>query len=134
MNLISLLKRCFMPIYLKNSTKIILHITYFVKTWYFVIANLVCTNKKSNTFCGNFTDFKKCSGYILHKDFHLHPISCQKSSLAYVTLLHLRLQKHFPLMTGKCSQQKWTPILVIFVSVMNSVPQWVIQLSLENES
>ena len=44
-----------MPIYFKNSTKINLHITYSVKTQYFVIANLMHTNKKSNIFCGNFT-------------------------------------------------------------------------------
>ena len=88
---------------------------------------MVHTNKKSNTFCRN--DFKKRPRYILCMDFNLHPISCQKSSLAYVNLLHLRLQKHFSLMTGKCS-----PILATFVSVMNSVPQWVIQLYLENES
>ena len=94
-----------MPIYLKNSTKIILHIKYFVKTWYFVIANLVCTNKKSNMFCGNFTlTLRNVQGIWLN--VHLHPISCQKSSLACETLLHLRLQKHFPLMTGKCLQQK----------------------------
>ena len=31
----------------KNITKINLHKTYFVKTQYFVIANLVHTNKKS---------------------------------------------------------------------------------------
>ena len=77
MNLISLLKRCFMPISLKNSTKIILHITYFVKTWYFVIANLVCTNKKSNTFCGNFTlTLRNVQGIFYAKIFtYIQPVA-----------------------------------------------------------
>ena len=79
------------------------------------------TIKKSNHVLQKFyPDFKKCLGYILRRDFHLHPISCQKSSLGYVTLLHLILQKHpnqlncrhFPLMTGKCSQWKWKPIFL----------------------
>ena len=83
-----------MPIYLKNSTKINLHITYFVKTQYFVIVNLVRTNKKSNTLCANLRNVKKRSGYVLRRDFHLYPIRCQKSSLAYVTLLRLKLEKH----------------------------------------
>ena len=113
--LISLLKRSFMSIYLKNSTKINLYIRYSVKTWYFVITNLVRTNRKLNHILQKFyPDFKKHSGYIVRRDFYLHPISCQKSILGYVTLLHLALQKHqnqlncchFPLMTGKCSQQK----------------------------
>ena len=42
-----------------------------------------------------YPDLKKHSGYILRRDFHLHPISCQESSLGYVTLKHLTLQKHW---------------------------------------
>ena len=54
-----------MPIQLKNSTKIDLHIRYFVKIQYFVSANLVCTNKKSNNVLRKFyPDFKKHSGYF----------------------------------------------------------------------
>ena len=41
----------------------------------------------------SYPDFEKCSGYILCRDFHLHQISCQKSSLGYVTPLHIALQK-----------------------------------------
>ena len=127
MNLISLLKRKFMPIYLKNSTNINLHTIDYFKTRYFVIANLVRTIKSQMTLCGNFT-LTLYSGYILRRDFHLHPISCQRSSLCYAILLHLTFQKHrnhsnccnFSLMTGKLSQRKWKPILPIFDSVMNS--------------
>ena len=85
------------------------------------------TIKSQMTLCGNFT-LTLYSGYILRRDFHLHPISCQRSSLCYAILLHLTFQKHrnhsnccnFSLMTGKLSQRKWKPILPIFDSVMNS--------------
>ena len=49
-NLISLLKRRFMFIKYKNCSKINLCIRYFVKIWYFVIANLVRTNKIKSRF------------------------------------------------------------------------------------
>ena len=50
-----------MPILVKNSTEINLHIRNFAKTQYSVIANLLCTNKKSNHVLWKFyPDFKKC--------------------------------------------------------------------------
>ena len=89
----------------------------------------MCTNKKSNHVLWKFyPDFKKWSECVLCRDFHLHLITCQKSSLGYVTLQYVTLQKHwnqwncrhFPLMTGKCSQQKWKLILLIFDCMLNS--------------
>ena len=47
-NLVSLLKRSFLVIQFKNSTKIDLCLRHFVKTWYFQTANLLCTYIKAN--------------------------------------------------------------------------------------
>ena len=90
-----------------------------------------CVLIKANHILEKFyPDLKKGLGSILCRNFHLHPISCQKSSLGYVTLQHLTLQKHLNqencchclLMTGKRSQWKWKQILLIFDCMMNAVP------------
>ena len=46
-------------------------------------------------FCGNFTLTLRSVQGIFYAGISTHPISCQKSSLSYVALQHLTLQKHW---------------------------------------
>ena len=48
-------------------------------------------------FCGDFTlTLRNVQGiFYASISTYIHPISCQKSSLCYVALQHLTLQKHW---------------------------------------
>ena len=57
-------------IYKINNTKTGLYLRHFIKAWYFVIANLVHTNKTNHVLRNFQPELVRHLGYILRRSFY----------------------------------------------------------------